>query len=123
MNAAFAPVRSVSSIAQMLGLGQFAGRVRGRTMDDHGVCFLYTIQAPPPAWVREVGMRASGSPSDGDGGFAGWKCMVNPLLVRTCIRALLRGGNGVSVRKRMSGEWASNMWMMSAIEGLFAPAF
>ncbi len=68
-------------------------------------------------------MRASGSPSDGDGAFAGWKCMLYPLLVRTCIRAVLRVGNGVSVRKRMSGEWASSMWMISAIEGLFALAF
>lgn len=93
----------------MLVLGQFAGNVRGRTMDDQGVRFLYAIHAPPPAWVREVGMRASGSPSAGDGAFVGWKCMLYPLLVRTCIRALLRLGNGVSVRKRMSGEWASSM--------------
>ena len=49
MNAAFAPVRSVNSIAQVLVLGQFAGNVRGRTMDDQGVRFLYAIHAPPPA--------------------------------------------------------------------------
>ena len=49
MNAAFAPVRSVSSTAHVLVLGQFAGKVRGRTMDDHGVRFLYAIHAPPPA--------------------------------------------------------------------------
>jgi hypothetical protein len=110
-------------MAQMVVLGQSVGSVRGRTMDDQGVCFLYAIHAPPPAWVREVGMRASGKPSEGDGAFAGWKCMQYPLLVRTCFRARLRVCNGVSVRKRMSGEWSSIMWMMSAMEGLFAPAF
>ena len=49
MNAAFSPVRSVNSTAQVLVLGQFAGNVRGRTMDDQGVRFLYAIHAPPPA--------------------------------------------------------------------------
>jgi hypothetical protein len=61
-------------MAQMVVLGQPDGSVRGRTMDDHGVCFLYAIQAPPPAWVREVGMRASGRTSEGDGALAEWKC-------------------------------------------------
>ena len=123
MKAAFAPVRRVNSIAHVVVLGQSAGRVRGRTMDDQGVCFLYASQEPPPAWVRVVGMRATGKPSGGDGAFAGWKCMQYPLLLRTCFRALLRLCNGVFVRKRMSGEWSSIMWMMSAREGLFAPAF
>ncbi len=68
-------------------------------------------------------MRASGRPFEGDGAFAGWKCMQYPLLVRTCFKALLRLCNGVSVRKRMSREWSSSMWMMSDIDGLFAPAF
>ena len=36
MKAAFAPVRRVSSTAHVLVLGQFDGRVRGRTMDDQG---------------------------------------------------------------------------------------
>ncbi len=116
-------MRRVSSTAHVVVLGQSAGSVRGRTMDDQGVCFLYAIHAPPPAWVREVGMRASGKPSEGDGAFAGWKCMPYPLLLRTCFRARLRMCNGVSVRKRISGEWSSITWMMSAIEGLFAPTF
>ncbi len=123
MKAAFAPVRRVSSTAHVVVRGQSAGRVRGRTMDDQGVSFLYASKEPPPARVRVVGMRASGKPSEGDGAFAGWKCMQHPLLVRTCFRALLRVCNGVSVRKRMSGEWSSIMWMMSAREGLFEPAF
>ncbi len=123
MKVVFAPVRRVNSIAHVVVLGQSAGRVRGRTMDDQGVFFLYASQEPPPAWVMVVGMRASGKPSGGDGAFTGWKCMQYPLLVRTCFRALLRVCRGVSVRKSMSGEWSSIMRIMSAREGLFAPAF
>jgi hypothetical protein len=123
MKAAFAPVRKVDSTAHVVVLGQSAGRVRGRTMDDQGVCFFYASQEPPPAWVRVAGMRASGKSSGGDGEFAGWKCIRYPLLVRTCVRAPSRVCKGVSVRKRMSGEWSSIMLMMSAREGLFAPVF
>jgi len=72
MKAAFAPVRRVSSTAHVVVLGQSAGRVRGRTMDDQGACFLYASQEPPPACVRCVGIRASGIVSCEDGAFAGW---------------------------------------------------
>ena len=40
MKAAFAPVRRASSTAHLVVLGQFDGRVRGRTMDDQGACFF-----------------------------------------------------------------------------------
>jgi hypothetical protein len=49
MKAAFAPVRRVSSTVLVVVLGQSAGKVRGRTMDDQGVCFLYASQEPLPA--------------------------------------------------------------------------
>jgi hypothetical protein len=42
MKAAFAPVRRVSSTAHVVVLGQSAGRVRSRTMDEQGACF-YTL--------------------------------------------------------------------------------
>ncbi len=72
MKADFVPERSVSSTAHVVVLGQSAGRVRGRTMDDHGACFLYASQEPPPVCVRWAGMWASGKRSGGDGAFAGW---------------------------------------------------
>ena len=72
MKAAFVPVRRVSSTAHVVVLGQSAGRVRGRTMDDQGACFLYANQEPPPVCVRCAGIRASGMVSGGDGAFAGW---------------------------------------------------
>ena len=72
MKAALAPVSRVSSTAHVVVLGQFAGRVRGRTEEDQGACFLYANQEPPPACVRCAGMRASGMVSAGDGAFAGW---------------------------------------------------
>ncbi len=72
MKAAFASVRRVSSTAHVVVLGQSAGRVRGRTMDDQGACFLYANQEPPPACVRCVGIRASGMVSGEYGTFAGW---------------------------------------------------
>jgi len=46
MNAAFAPVRSVSSTAQVLVLGQFVGKVSGRTMDDQDVCVCMLSMLP-----------------------------------------------------------------------------
>ena len=49
--------------------------------------------------------------------------MQYPLFPRTCVNAPLRVWSGVSVRKRMSGEWSSSMLTMSEREGLFAPAF
>jgi len=49
--------------------------------------------------------------------------MRNPLFQRTCSRAPLRVCSGVSVRKRMSGEWLSSMVTMSEREGLFVIAF
>ena len=72
MKAAFVPVRSVSSTAHVMVLGQSAGRVRGRTMDDQEACFLYASQKPPPVCVRWAGIRASGMRSGGNGAFAGW---------------------------------------------------
>jgi len=72
MKAAFAPVRRVSSTAHVVVLGQSAGKVRGRTMDDQGACFLYANQEPPPACVRYAGIRASGKVSGREGAFAGW---------------------------------------------------
>ena len=75
MKAALAPVRRVSSTAQVVVLGQSSGRNRDRMLDDHGACFLYASHEPPPACVRCAGMRASGIVSGGDGAFAGWLCM------------------------------------------------
>ena len=75
MKAAFAPVRRVSSTPHMLGLGQSAGRLSGRIVEDQEACFLYASQDPPPACVRCVGIRASGRPSGGDGSLTGWWCM------------------------------------------------
>ena len=72
MKAAFAPVRRVSSTAHVVVLGQSAGRVRGRTMDNQGAFFFNANQEPPPVCVRCVGIRASGMMSGGDGAFAGW---------------------------------------------------
>ncbi len=72
MKAVFAPVRRVSSTAHVAVPGQSAGRLRGRTMDNQGACFLYATQEPPPACVRCVGIRASGMVSGEDGAFAGW---------------------------------------------------
>ncbi len=72
MKAAFSPVRRVKSTAYVVASGQFSGRMRGLTMDDHGACFLYANQEPPPACVRCSGIRASGKASGGDGAFAGW---------------------------------------------------
>ena len=72
MKAAFAPVSIVISTAHVVMLGQSAGSVRGRTMEDQDACFLYASQEPPPACVRSVGIRASGKVSGGDGAFAGW---------------------------------------------------
>ncbi len=72
MKAAFAPVRRVITFAHVLVLGQSAGRLRGRTKDDQGACFLYAIQEPPPACVRCDEIRASGTVSCKDGAFAGW---------------------------------------------------
>ncbi len=72
MKAAFAPVRRISSTAHVVVLRQPAGRLRGRTIDDKGACFLYANQEPPPACVRCVGIRASGMVSGEDGAFAGW---------------------------------------------------
>ena len=72
MKATFVPERSVSSTAHVVLLEQSAGRVTGRTMDDHEACFLYASQEPPPVCVRWAGMRASGMRSGGDGAFAGW---------------------------------------------------
>ena len=72
MKAAFVPVRRVSSTAHVVVLGQADGRVRGRTMDDQGACFLYASQEPPPACVRCAGIRASGRVSGEEGALAGW---------------------------------------------------
>ncbi len=72
MKVAFAPVRRVSSTAHVVLLGHLAGRVRGRTMDDQGACFLYANQEPPPVGVRCAGIRASGMVSGGDSALAGW---------------------------------------------------
>ena len=72
MTAAFALVRRVGSTAHVVMLGQSAGRLRGRTMDDQGASFFYANQEPHPASVRCVGIRASGMVSDEDGAFAGW---------------------------------------------------
>ena len=72
MKAAFAPVRRDSSTAHVVVLGQSAGRVRSRTMDDQEACFLYANQEPPPVCVRGAGIRASGMVSGRDGAFAGW---------------------------------------------------
>ncbi len=123
MKVAFALVSNVISTAHVVVLGQSVGSVRGRTMGDHGAYFLYASQAPPPACVRYVGMRASGSVPGGLGAFAGWYCMRYPLFRRTCVRAPLWVWSGVSVKKRMSGEWSSSMLSMPVREGLFAPAF
>ncbi len=71
MQAAFAPERSFSSTAHVVGRGQSTGRVRGLIMDDHEVYFLYASQEPPPACVRWAGIRASGKRSGGDGAFVG----------------------------------------------------
>ena len=60
MKAAFAHVSRVISIAHMVLLGQSAGSVRGRTMEDQGACFLYASQEPPPRVVevcRDTGFR------------------------------------------------------------------
>ena len=75
MKTAFAHVSSVISTAQVVVLGQSAGNVRGRTMDDQGAYFLCASQAPPPACVRCVGIRASGRVPGEDGEFAAWYCM------------------------------------------------
>ena len=72
MKAAFAPVIRVSSTAHVVVLGQSAGRVRGRTMDDKGACFFNANQKSPPVYVRCAGIRASGMMSGGDGAFGGW---------------------------------------------------
>ena len=72
MKAAFAPVIRVISIAHVVLLGQSAGSVRGRTVEDQGACFLYASYEPPPACVRCAGIRASSKVSGGDGAFAGW---------------------------------------------------
>ncbi len=71
IKAAFVPERSVSSTAHVVARGQSSGRVRGRIMDDHGVCFLYASQEPPLACVSRAGIRASGRGSGVDGAFAG----------------------------------------------------
>ena len=72
MKAALEHASRVISTAQVVLLGQSAGSVRGLAMDDHGACFLYANQEPPPACVRCAGIRASGKVSGGDGAFAGW---------------------------------------------------
>ena len=72
MKAAFSPVRRVNSTAHVVAPGQVSGRMRGLTMDDHGACFFYANQEPPPACVRCSGIQASGKASGGDGAFAGW---------------------------------------------------
>ncbi len=63
MKAAFAHVSKVISTAQVVLLGQSAGRVRGLTMEDQGANFLYAMHEPPPACVRCAGIRASGKVS------------------------------------------------------------
>ena len=72
MKAAFALVSRVISTAHVVLLGQSAGSVRGRIMEDQEACFLYASQEPPPACVRCVEIRASGKVSGGDGAFDGW---------------------------------------------------
>ena len=72
MKAAFAPMSSVISTAHVVVLGQSVGSVRGRTMGGHGTYFLYASQAPPPACVRCVEIRASGRVSGVEGELAGW---------------------------------------------------
>ena len=72
MKVAFVPVRRVISNAHIVVLGQSAGRMRGRTMDDQRAYFFYANQEPPPLCVRWAGMRASGMRSGWDGAFAGW---------------------------------------------------
>ncbi len=114
---------SVIYTAHVVVIGQSVGSVRGRTMDDQGAYFFYASQAPPPACVRCVGIRASGSVPGGFGAFVGWYCMRYPLFRRTCVRAPLWVWSGVSVKKRMSGEWSSSMLSMPVGEGLFAPDF
>ncbi len=57
----------MSSIALVVARGHSAGRVRGRSMDDQEVCFLYATQEPPHACVSWAGIRASGKRSGGDG--------------------------------------------------------
>ena len=72
MNAAFAHVSRVISMAHVVLLGHSAGSARGRTMEDQGACFLYAGHVPPPACVWCVGIRASGKAPGGGGAFAGW---------------------------------------------------
>ena len=90
MNAAFAPVRRVSSTAQVVALGHSGGSVRGRTMGAQGDRFLEASQHPPPECVSWDGMRASGNMSGGDCVLEGWWCMWYPLLRSTCVRGPLR---------------------------------
>jgi hypothetical protein len=103
MKAPFAHVSRVISTTHVVLLGQSAGSVRGRTMEDHDACFLYANQELPPARVRCVEIRASGKVSGGDGAFDGWQCMWNPLFRRTWSKAPLRACSGVSMKERMSG--------------------
>ena len=72
INAALAPVSSVSSTAQVLLLGQPSGSERVCTMEDQGASFLYASHVPPPACVRWAGVRASGKVSGVEGALAGW---------------------------------------------------
>ena len=59
MKAAFALVSRVISTTHVVLLGQSAGSVRGRTMEDQGACFLYASHEPPPACVRCAGIWTS----------------------------------------------------------------
>jgi len=72
MKVAFAHVNRVISTAHVVLLGQSAGSVRGRTMEDQGAWFLYASHEPPPACVRCAGIRASGRVSGGDSAFDLW---------------------------------------------------
>ncbi len=72
MMVAFAPVRRVSSTAQVVALGKSEGRVRGFTRGDQEEAFLYASQHPPPGCVRCVGRRASVRTFDADGSLDGW---------------------------------------------------
>ncbi len=92
--AAFSPVRSESSTAQVEVVGQFVSRSRGRICVDQFVCFVKAIYHPPPGCVMLTGKRASESVSGGDVALVGWKCSLYSLLRKMCARAPMLGKRG-----------------------------
>ena len=81
-------------------------------------------QIASATWMCEGGREAGLRERVPIGRGVGWMVVYFIAMLRSvCVRAPQSGCEGVSVIKRKTGVWRSNIVKMSAREGMLAPSF